>query len=99
MEAAVTKAEPASTSVGAGRLEHAYAETMASTSEVKTLEAVSDQIHRADSVKDEDVRPRVGLCWLSMREADVFVRLAGEALHQIHPPSTPLTSPTPMAHN
>ena len=81
MEAAVTAAEPASTSVGAGRLEDAYADTMASTSDVKTLEAVSDQILRADSVKDEDVRPRVGLCWLSMREADVFVRLAGEALH------------------
>jgi hypothetical protein len=94
MEAAVTKAEPASTSVGAGRLEHAYAETMASTSEVKTLEAVSDQIHRADSVKDEDVRPRVGLCWLSMREADVFVRLAGEALHtHTHTPPHHLLHP------
>ena len=96
MEAAVSAAEPASTGVGASGLEDAYADTMASPSDAKTVEAVSNQILRADSVKDEDVRPRIGLCWLSMREADVFVRLAGEALH---PPSTPLTSPPPIAHN
>ena len=92
MEAAVSAAEPAATGLGASGLEDAYADTMASPSDAKTVEAVSNQILRADSVKDEDVRPRIGLCWLSMGEADVFVRLAGESLrpppphHLIHPP-------------
>lgn len=42
-------------------------------------DAVSEKIRSsvAPSVKDEDLRPRVGLSFLSMQEADAFVRVAG----------------------
>ena len=42
---------------------------------------VSEQIRSTtgSSLRDEDLRPRVGLCWLSCKEADAFVCLAGAA--------------------
>ena len=56
---------------------HNFAEAMSPTG--ARSDAVSDIIHRSvsASVNDEDLRPRLGLCYLSMQEADASIRVAG----------------------
>jgi len=55
-----------------------YADTM-SLADDSVADSVSEQIRSTmgSSVNDEDLRPKVGLSWLSWKEADAFVRLAG----------------------
>ena len=42
-----------------------------------STDTVSEQLRSYGAQADEELRPRVGLSWLSMEEADAFIRLSG----------------------
>ena len=71
IDSAVERVEPA--------ISRSYAEAVSVADESSTVDSVSEQIRSTvgSSVKDEDLRPRIGLSWWSWKEADAFVRLAG----------------------